>query len=274
MYKDFFDLKECPFNITSDPHFLYLTNKHKEALSLLQYGVQQRKGFIEVTGDIGTGKTTLCRALINSLDSKTKTSYIFNPKLPVIQFIRAIIEDFGIEIRKKSKMDMIKALNRFLLEQLSCGNNAVLIIDEAQNLDNRVIEEVRLLSNLETEQEKLLQIILIGQPELKEKLRSPDLAQLKQRITIRYHLTPLNKDEIRYYIDHRLKIAGNKGQVTFTENSIEEIFSFSKGIPRLTNVVCDRALLMGYTKETRTIDADIIRKSASEINGDLDYEHN
>ena len=265
MYKDFYGLKENPFNVTSDPHFLYLSRRHKEALSSLIYGIQARKGFIEITGDIGTGKTTLCRALLNELDSKTKTAFILNPRLSEIQFIRAIIDDFGLHIKTNSKIDMIKALNRFLLEQLSANNNVVLIIDESQNLKKNLLEEVRLLSNIETEKEKLFQIVLVGQPELKEKLASPDLTQLRQRIAIRYHILPLEQSDIESYIHHRLEVAGSKGDIHWEPDAIDEIYKYSKGVPRLLNLVCDRSMLLGYVREIKTFNRDIVQKAISEI---------
>ena len=267
MYKEFYGLKENPFNVTSDPHFLYLSKRHREALASLVYGIEARKGFIEITGDIGTGKTTLCRALLNELNSKTKTAFILNPRLSEIQFIRAIIEDFGLQVKKNSKIEMIKALNQFLLEQLSSGNNVVLIIDEAQNLRNNILEEVRLLSNLETEKEKLFQIILVGQPELKQKLSSPDLTQLKQRIAIRYHIKPLDEPDVGGYITHRLEIAGSNGNIKFCDDAVDEIYDYSKGVPRLINIVCDRSMLLGYVKEIRDFHNDVVKQAISEIEG-------
>jgi general secretion pathway protein A len=268
MYKNFYGLRENPFNVTSDPHFLYLSKRHKEAFSSLVYGVKERKGFIEITGEIGTGKTTLCRALLNELNSNTKTAFILNPRLSEIQFLRAVIEDFGLSVKRNVKIDMIRALNEFLIDQLSSGHNVVLIIDEAQNLRNNILEEVRMLSNLETEKEKLFQIVLVGQPELKKKLSLPELAQLKQRIAIRYHIRPLDKDDIRGYIHHRLMVAGDHGDINFDEDAINQIYSYSSGVPRLINIVCDRAMLLGYVMETRSFGADIIRKAASEIEGE------
>ncbi|NQT95632.1 MAG: AAA family ATPase [Candidatus Omnitrophica bacterium] len=265
MYKNFYGLKENPFNATSDPHFLYLSKRHKEALSSLVYGINERKGFIEITGEIGTGKTTLCRALLNELDAKTKTAFILNPRLSEMQLVRAVIEDFGIMVKRNSKIEMIKALNEFLIKQLSAGNNVVLIIDESQNLKNNILEEIRLLSNLETEKEKLFQIVLVGQPELKQKLASPDLVQLKQRISIRYHILPLERHEISAYLQHRLHVAGGHGDILFDDSAIDEIYEYSKGVPRLINIVSDRAMLLGYVQEIRTFDSDIIKRAVAEI---------
>ncbi|MFH1867669.1 MAG: XrtA/PEP-CTERM system-associated ATPase [Candidatus Omnitrophota bacterium] len=265
MYKEYYGLSENPFNVTSDPHFLYLSKRHREAFSSLIYGIRERKGFIEITGEIGTGKTTLCRALLNQLDAKVKTAFILNPRLSETQFIRAILDDFGIALSKGTKLEMIKELNRFLIEQLASGNNVVLIVDEAQNLKKNLLEEVRLLSNLETEKDKLFQIVLVGQPELKKKLSSPGLAQLKQRIAIRYHMLPLEKNDTRAYIQHRLNVAGSNGDIVFADDAIEAIFDYSNGVPRLINIVCDRALLLGFVKETREFNAEIVKNAIAEI---------
>ncbi len=266
MYKEFYGLKENPFNVTSDPHFLYMSRRHKEAFSSLLYGIEQRKGFIEITGEIGTGKTTLCRGLLNKLSPKVKTAFILNPKLSGIQFMRAVVDDFGITVKSNSKVEMIKALNRFLIEQLTAHNNVVLIIDESQNLSKALLEEIRLLSNLETEKEKLLQIVLVGQPELKVKLCSPELAQLRQRIAVRYHILPLEKPDIASYINRRLEVAGAEpGTISWTEGAVEELYNYSKGVPRLINVVCDRSMLLGYVREIRVFEKDIIIQSVSEI---------
>jgi general secretion pathway protein A len=264
MYKEFYGLTENPFNVTSDPHFLYMSRRHREALSSLIYGIKERKGFIEITGDIGTGKTTLCRALLRELDSHTKTAFILNPRLSEIQFIRAIVDDFGIQVKNNTKIEMIKALNGFLIEQLGLGNNVVLIIDESQNLKKTLLEEIRLLSNLETEKEKLFQIVLVGQPELKQKLASPELAQLRQRIAIRYHMLPLEKGDIESYIKHRLEVAGSHDTV-WESGAIDEIYNYSKGIPRLINIVCDRSMLLGYVRSIKNFNSEIIQKAVSEI---------
>jgi general secretion pathway protein A len=257
MYLDFYGLKENPFNVTSDPNFLYLSHTHQEALNHLLYGINQRKGFIEITGEIGSGKTTLCRALLSRLDERIKTSIIFNSSLPESQLLEAIVEDFGAKPERRGKGAFIKALNRFLLEQLSRGNNAVLIVDEAQNLRLSALETIRMLSNLETEKEKLLQIILVGQPQLREKLDSPDLEQLRQRISVRFHVKALDVTEIPQYIAHRLHVAGSSGNVNFTPEAVDSILAYTKGIPRLINLVCDKSLLLGFVRETFLIDADI-----------------
>lgn len=267
MYLDFYKLNEKPFSVTADPNFLYFSKKHREAISHMQYGIEERMGFLEITGEIGTGKTTLCKALLNSLDEHTKTAFILNSNLSEIQLLQAIVQDFGIQVKKNNKITMLNELNKFLLEQLKRNNNAVLIIDEAQNLKPSLLEQVRLLSNLETEKEKLLQIILVGQPELRDKLASSELAQLRQRIAVRYHILPLDKTESSGYITHRLTVAGAKDRNFFMQDAIDEIFRFSRGIPRLINIICDKGLLAGFTAEKKTIDAGIIKKCSREIEG-------
>jgi len=279
MYLEFYGLKENPFNVTSDPDFLYLSHTHKEALDHLVYGIGQRKGFIAITGEIGAGKTTLCRALLNRLDHTNKTSLIFNSKLPETQLLEAILLDFGITPEKRSKIEFLKALNKFLLEQLRSGNNSVLVIDEAQNLSNAALETVRMLSNLETQKEKLLQIILVGQPQLRDKLDSPALEQLRQRISVRFHIRALEKEEIPGYIQHRLHVAGAENAIEFPEDSISRIYGYTRGIPRKINLVCDKSLLLGYVHETRYIARETVERSINEIEGNFEtvkvpYEHN
>lgn len=267
MYEKFYGLKEKPFNVTSDPSFLYMSKQHREAFSYLLYGIKAKKGFIELTGEIGTGKTTLCRALLNEFDETIKTAFILNSNLPELQLLEAITNDFGIQVAKKTKINLLNALNGFLIEQLSHGYNVVLIIDEAQNLTNRLLEQVRLLSNLETDKEKLFQMILVGQPELRDKLNSSNLRQLRQRISVRYHILPLYKEEIFEYITHRLRVAGSNSSLQFTDEALDEIYNFSAGTPRLINILCDHALLLGYVLETKIINKDIIKKSITEIEG-------
>lgn len=267
MYREFFGLKEKPFNITSDPNFLFLSRVHKEAFAHLLYGIKERKGFLEITGEVGAGKTTLCRALLSQLDRNTKSAFIFNSTLPELQLLQAILEDYGIVVEGRSKVSLLRQLNRFLIEELARGNNVVLIIDEAQNLKNSILEEIRMLSNLETDKEKLFQIILVGQPELRNKLCSPNLKQLRQRISVRFHITALERDEIEQYIYHRLTVAGSNGQIVFTPDSIDYIYRFSGGIPRIINTVCDKALLAAYVGETKTITLSLAEKGVREIEG-------
>lgn len=269
MYKEFYHLKENPFNVTSDPDFFFSSAHHVEAFSHLVYGIEQRKGIIVITGEIGTGKTTLCRMLLNRLDRQVKTALILNPNFSAIQLLQIIVKDLGIEGGFKNKFALVSALNDFLLEETSRGHNVVIIIDEAQNLSVRQLEQIRLLSNLETEKEKLLQIVLIGQPELAEKLKLPSLRQLNQRVSVRYHIMPLNKDEVRAYIQHRLKIAGSGHPahpfIRFTDSAIDLIYAKSKGTPRMINILCDRALLAGFITETHHIDDNIVQRSVEEV---------
>lgn len=267
MYREFFGLREKPFNVTSDPNFLFLSRVHKEALSHLLYGIKERKGFLEITGEVGAGKTTLCRALLNQLDSNTKSALILNSTLPELQLLQNILEDFGIPVDRRNKISMLKLLNDFLMSEVAKGNNVILIIDEAQNLKNSMLEEIRMLSNLETEKEKLFQIILVGQPELRNKLGSVQLRQLRQRIAVRFHITPLEKDEAAKYIYHRLAVAGSKGDIVFAPEAVECIYGFSGGIPRIINMVCDKSLLAAYVMETKNVDLSIIEKSIKELEG-------
>ncbi len=269
MYKEFYALKENPFSVTSDPGFFFSSSHHQEAYSHLVYGIQQRKGIMIMTGEIGTGKTTICRALLSHLDPTIKTAFILNPYFSETQLLQLIVKDFGIRGSLKNKLALIDALNNFLLEQTALGNNVVIIIDEAQDLNVRQLEQIRLLSNLETDKTKLLQIILVGQPELLEKLKLTSLRQLTQRITVRYHILPLKQQEVQEYIAHRLKLA-HKNQngtlpVEFTPDAMEAIYLYSKGTPRLINILCDRALLSGFVAESKTIDQKIIFKCAREI---------
>ncbi|HQP10038.1 MAG TPA: AAA family ATPase [Candidatus Omnitrophota bacterium] len=269
MYKKFYHLKENPFNMTADPEFFFSSLHHKEAFSHLVYGIHQRKGILVVTGEIGTGKTTLCRTLLNHLDGETKTALVLNPNFSDIQLLKLIIKDFGIQGNLRNKLEIVEALNKFLLEETARGNNIVLIIDEAQNLSIKQLEQVRLLSNIETEKEKLLQIILVGQPELCDKLRLNELRQLNQRVAVRYHILPLERHELAAYIKHRLMIANtlkdSENQLHFTDEAIDIIFKNSGGTPRMINILCDRALLAGFAMETNRIDEHIIHKCIQEV---------
>ncbi len=268
MYEAFYTLKQKPFAITSNPSFLYLSPKHREALSHLAYGIRERVGFIQITGEVGTGKTTVCRALLNELDDRTKTAFIFNSNLSELQLMRTIMEDLGMDVARKGKGELFAELNRFLIEQLTLGNNVVVIIDEAQNLNRRLLEQVRMLSNLEAENQKLLQIVLVGQPELREKLKDPSLRQLRQRISVRYHIGPLDRDDARQYVAHRLNLAGaNGGGPAFDDEALHEIYRYSGGIPRLINIACDKALLLGFVRDTRAISGEIVRHAITEIEG-------
>ena len=268
MYKDYYHFKENPFNITADPDFFYKSSRHKEALAHLIYGINQRKGIVVLTGEIGTGKTTLLRTVLNALDASTKTAFILNPAFSEVQLLRLILKDLGIESTAKNKVALVERLNGFLLAETSQGHNVVLIIDEAQNLGVKQLEQVRLLSNLETEKEKLLQIVLVGQPELMAKLKLESLRQINQRVSVRYHLTPLDKAEMQAYIQHRMQVAkGGKDNhpVTFTPEAVDKIYEISGGTPRMVNILCDRALLAGFSLETHTLDKEIIESSAQEV---------
>jgi general secretion pathway protein A len=272
MYDAYYALKQKPFSITSNPSFLYLSRRHQEALAHLTYGIRERVGFIEITGEIGAGKTTLCKALLNQLDEKTKTAFIFNSNLSELQLMQTIVEDLGIPLDKKDKNKgaLFSLLNRFLIDQLALDNNVVLIIDEAQNLSLKLLEQVRMLSNLEADNQKLLQIVLVGQPELRAKLNQPSLRQLRQRIAVRYHIGPLDREEIPPYISHRLSLAGSNGEgPVFDESAFDEIHRYSGGVPRLINMVCNKALLTGYVLEKHQIDADIIKRSVQELEGNV-----
>lgn len=267
MYKKFYDCKEEPFNITSDPEFFFCSSHHQEAYNHLLYGIEHRKGIMALTGEIGTGKTTVCRTLLNKLNHATKTAFILNPNFSETQFLQVILKDFGILPLKKdnNKLHLINVLNEFLLEETSYGHNVVLIIDEAQNLKTHQLEQVRLLSNLETEKSKLLQIILVGQPELFDKLKLSSLRQLNQRISVRYHILPIEKSEVRAYVYHRLKVADATLKLNFTPEAINAIYLHSKGTPRLINILCDRALLAGFIAETFMIDEKIVNQCAREV---------
>ena len=260
MYLNFYGLEKKPFNPTPDPKFLYLTPSHREALAQILYGVQEGKGFIVLTGEVGTGKTTLIQTLLRRLDEKTEVAYIFNSKLPFDSLVEYMLRDFGITENLSTVSQRLFALNNFLIERRRAGHNTVLIIDEAQNLDPPALEQVRLLSNFETATDKLLQIFLSGQPELQSKLDLPELRQLKQRISLRCVIRPLTAEETRDYIQHRLKIAGGRRSDIFNDGAVNRITRYSGGIPRLVNIVCDHALLFGYAEQKRRIDEETIEQ--------------
>jgi general secretion pathway protein A len=272
MYCQFYGLRERPFNVTSDPTFFFLSKKHKEALSHLSYGVSQRKGILILTGEVGTGKTTLCRYFLGHLGKKVKTAFILNPYFSEMELLEAIVKDFGIRGAFGSRLALIARLNKFLLRESLAGNNIVLIIDEAQNLNSNLLEQVRLLSNLETEKEKLLQVILVGQPELNRRLNLHDLRQLGQRIMVRFHISPLEQSEIKNYINHRLSVAGSDGRIEFTDEAIRAIWEYSTGTPRLINTLCDRALLAGFVAEADTIDIPLVNRCIGELSSHLTGE--
>ncbi|MCD4781965.1 MAG: AAA family ATPase [Candidatus Omnitrophica bacterium] len=264
MYHKFFNFKEYPFNLTPNSRYFFESPKHVEALSTLVYAVESRKGFVVITGEIGSGKTTVCRTLLNKLDSRTQTALITNTHLSGKDLLCSILEDLDVEFTPGSKSKLLSQLNTYLIEQLRNDCNVVLIIDEAQNLKPAVLEEVRMLSNLETEDEKLIQIVLLGQPELKKKLALPRLEQLRQRISVFYHLKPLEADQAKAYIRHRLKVASETDRVYFTEEALDIIVGYSKGVPRLINQICDSALLNGFIYEKEKIDAALMREVIAE----------
>jgi len=269
MYLEFLGLRDKPFSITADPSFLYLSRKHREALSHMVYGIRERKGFVEITGEIGTGKTTLCKTLLRQLDPATKSALILQPQLSELQLLQAVVQDFGLNPMRNNRFGLFNQLNQFLLEQTALGHNVVLVIDEAQNLSLRLLEQIRMLSNLETDKDKLIQIILVGQPQLREKLALPALEQLRQRIGVRYHITPLDSDEVRTYIEHRLRVAGSNGTLTWTADGAEEVYRCSQGIPRLINLICDRSLLACYVLRVKRVDRELVRRSYQELAGEV-----
>jgi len=267
MYLEFYNLREYPFNITPDPRFIYFARHHKEAYDHLMYGIQNRKGFIELTGEVGSGKTTLCRAVLANLGKDVETALILNPSLTETQLLRAMLNDFGLEVKGRDRLAYIEKLNEFLLERNKEGTNVALVIDEAQDLSPEVMEQVRLLSNLETDQQKLIQIVMCGQPELQKRLARPDLRQLRQRITVRYHIPPLTQEDTMMYIRHRLWVAGSDGRIVFDAGAIREVYKFSKGGPRVINAVCDNSLLAGYVARSNVIDARCVKKAIQQLEG-------
>lgn len=268
MYREFYSLRERPFSLTPDPRFLYLSEGHRTAIDSLLYGIYLRGGFMVITGDIGTGKTTICRAILEKLDGNVKTAVIFNSFLNENELLKSILQDFGFISKGRSRKERIDVLNKFLIEHLSQGINVVLLIDEAQNLSVPVLEQIRMLSNLETEKEKMIQIVLVGQLELDKKLQSAELKQLNQRIAIRHHLMPLTQTETESYIYQRLMVAGFKGNITLSKSALNEIYKYSKGIPRLINLLCDRALLGGFVAQTYHINKEIVKKARKSLLGE------
>ncbi len=267
MYESFYNLKERPFNINPDSKFFFPSEEHTEALNSLLYAINDKTGFTVITGEIGSGKTTVCRALLNKLESGTKVALITNTHLTPKQLVCAILEELEVPFNYHwPKTRLLSCLNQFLIEQLSLNFNVILLIDEAQNLSLKTLEEVRMLSNLETEKEKLIQIMLLGQPELEDRLASKELEQLRQRVGMYYHIYPLNSQQTVEYIRHRLRIAGLNGDgLMFGEDALRKIYFYSHGIPRLINSICDRALLTGYIKEQWNIKEDTINEVAGEL---------
>jgi general secretion pathway protein A len=259
MYKRFFGLKANPFNPNPDPRFLFLTGATREALAALAYGIRNRKGFLLLTGEVGTGKTTLINRLLEWLnEEKVATAFIFNSRLNEGEFFDFVLNDFGIPCESRIKSQRLIQLNQWLLDRYRERQTAVLIVDEAQNLSNDVLEEVRLLTNMETTQEKLLQIVLSGQPELEEKLRDPSLRQLRQRITIRCSTAPLSRDEMQSYVAERLRVAGANGTPIFSVEAIDAVYKHSQGIPRIANLLCEHSLINAFVDQLRPIPPQIV----------------
>ena len=265
VYQDFFGFSEKPFDLTPDPKYLYLSPKHKEVLAHLVYGLQENNGFLKIIGEVGTGKTMICRSFLRELRTDFNIAYIFNPAINELELLQTINSELGLPGKSKSKKKLIDLLNAFLLEERAKGHRVVVIIDEAQDLEPKVMEQLRLLSNLETDTEKLIQIVLIGQPELEKVLAKDGLRQLRQRITIQWELLPLNLEETRGYIQHRLNVALGKGKVRFSRQAVETVFRYSRGIPRMINVISDRTLLIAYTEGTKKISPQIVKIAVKDI---------
>ena len=266
MYETYYGLRENPFSVTPNPEYIYLGEHHREALAQLLYGVREKKGFIVITGEVGTGKTTLIRYVLDRLggNGHTKTAFLFNPKLAVNDFIQYILKDLGVRVQGQTKGDHLHNLHRYLLNAYQKDERVILIVDEAQGLKPELLEEIRLLSNLETSRSKLLQIVLLGQPELDKTLSQPEFRQLRQRINLRYHLVPLSEKETKEYIGKRMRIAGAKEPI-FTEKAIKEIYLKSGGIPRLINILCDSALLNGYALGQKMVDEKSVKEVAKDL---------
>jgi general secretion pathway protein A len=286
MYERYYGLKEKPFSLTPDPEFLFVNKYVRGALDNVIYGIERHEGFTSIVGDVGTGKTTLCWALLGKLDKSIRTALILNPLLSEEDMLKAILQDFGVKpkyhpapfsnsdipydpswMQGLTRKELVDELNRFLLEGSEEGAFNILIVDEAQDLSLGVLEQLRLLSNLETAKKKLLQIIFVGQLEFQQKLNLPQLRQLDQRITIRYALKPMSKAEMVQYIEHRLAVAGSKGNLGFTKGALRDIYSYSRGYPRLINIICDRSLLAGYSEHSRVITAKMVGKAARGLRG-------
>jgi len=270
VYLDYYGLSEAPFDITPNPRFLFYSAKHREAINHLLYGIRERKGFVQLTGEVGAGKTTLCRAMLEQLDGHYATALILNPVMSPDELMKAVAIEFGLPVNGLDRLDTLAVINQFLLQQVERGKESVLIIDEAQDLTDELLEQVRLLSNLETDNRKLLQIVLLGQPELRERLNNPRLRQLRQRITVRYHLLPLRRAEVNQYIQHRLEVSGAKGAPYFTQPALWRVYGYSKGIPRLVNAVCDKALLAGFVQQQERINFGMIGRALRELEGHID----
>jgi general secretion pathway protein A len=267
VYVEYYGLTASPFDLTPNPRFLFYSPQHREALNHLLYGIRERKGFVQLTGEVGAGKTTLCRAALEQLGEDYCTALILNPVLSATQLMKAIAKEFGIKVESDSRLEILSSINEFLLSQVEHHRNCVLIIDEAQNLTNDLLEQVRLLSNLETDDQKLLQIVLMGQPELRERLEDKKLRQLRQRIVVRYHLRVLSRLDVSRYIQHRLQIAGSQGAPFFTGPAIWRVYRYSQGVPRLVNALADKCLLAGYVEESDRINLRMVGRAIRELEG-------
>jgi general secretion pathway protein A len=268
VYEAFYGFTEKPFKLTPDPKYLYLSPRHTEAFAHLEFGRRERGGFSVITGEVGTGKTTLARYFLSRLESKTATAVVLYPALTAAELLRSILEDLHIPVTGTTLKDHVDALHKFLLSAHGDGRDVVLLIDEAQDLSAEVLEQIRLISNLETDTDKLIHIVLMGQSELHDMLERHELRQLAQRVTARYHLTPLSREEVSEYVRHRLVVAGGDGKVTFTSGALKAVHRLARGIPRLVNLICDRALLGGYVNGTHAIDAAIVVRAAAEVRGE------
>jgi len=269
VYLEHYGLTEPPFDITPNPRFLFYSAKHREAYNHLLYGIRERKGFVQLTGEVGAGKTTLCRAMLEQLNGNFSTALILNPVMSADELMKAIAMEYGLPVNGLDRLNTLAVINQFLLQQVERGKDTVLIIDEAQDLTDDLLEQVRLLSNLETDDRKLLQIVLFGQPELRDRLNNPRLRQLRQRITVRYHLLPLTRFEVSQYVQHRLEVSGAKGAPYFTRPAMWRVHKYSHGIPRLVNAICDKSLLAGFVQQADRINYGMIGRAIRELEGDI-----
>jgi general secretion pathway protein A len=267
MYEEFYGLQAPPFSITPDPRYLFFSRRHREAFEHVLFGIRQRKGFIQLTGEVGTGKTTLCRAVLEELGDSCDTALILNPVMSGIQLLRSILRELGLSDRGNDRVRLTQRLNEHLLARAGAARDVVLLVDEAQDLSDDLLEEIRLLSNLETDDRKLLQIVLVGQPELRDRLDRPELRQLKQRILVRYHLGPLTRAETLAYLQHRLAVAGSNGRPTFSRGAVLLIHHHSRGVPRLINAICDTTLLAGYVEGVDRLLWRHVRRAVRELDG-------
>lgn len=269
MYTHFYRFTESPFSITPDPRYLYLSRQHQEAFNHLLFGIRERKGFIQLTGEVGCGKTTLCRALFAELGNDYNTAVILNPVLSETQLLKAVLRELGVTKTARDRLGNYEILNEYLLENVSNERDTVLVIDEAQDLPTELLEFVRLLSNLETDNQKLIQILLVGQPELRDILNRSELRQLRQRITVRFHLEPLSEEDTRRYVEHRISVAGSRGIPAFDARAVRRIHRYSKGIPRLINALADKSLLAGFVHRSERISATMVRRAEKELEGTI-----